>query len=62
LQSLCAHCQESRKKYLEQRGYDNTIVIGPDGWSVDPNHPVCRAEMLSGSAEKQPALGKRNAP
>jgi hypothetical protein len=29
LQSLCAHCHESRKKRLEHRGYDN--AIGADG-------------------------------
>jgi len=40
LQSLCAHCHESRKKRSEHRGYDNTI--GADGWPIDPRHPVYR--------------------
>jgi hypothetical protein len=40
LQSLCAHCHESRKKRFEHRGYDN--AIGIDGWPVDPRHPVYR--------------------
>ena len=38
LQSLCAHCHESRKKFQEQRGFDK--AIGPDGWPIDPRHPV----------------------
>jgi len=38
LQSLCAHCHESRKAF--QRGYDN--AIGPDGMPIDPRHPVYR--------------------
>jgi len=29
LQSLCAHCHESRKN-----------AIGVDGWPIDPRHPV----------------------
>jgi len=41
-------------------GFDCTI--GADGWPTDPNHPVYRAEKLLGSAEKQPAPGKRDAP
>jgi 5-methylcytosine-specific restriction enzyme A len=40
LQSLCAHCHESRKKRLEHCGYDNTIGI--DGMPIDPRHPVYR--------------------
>ena len=40
LQSLCAHCHESRKKRFEHRGYDNTI--GVDGGPLDPRHPVYR--------------------
>src|SRR5215831_4803258 len=40
LQSLCAHCHESRKKFLELRGYDNTISA--DGMPIDPRHPVYR--------------------
>jgi hypothetical protein len=51
---------ESRKKFVEHRGFDCTI--GADGWPTDPNHPVYRAEKLLGSAEKQPAPGKRDAP
>src|SRR6266404_7600507 len=42
LQSLCAHCHESRKKKrFEHRGYDNTIGI--DGMPTDPRHPVYRS-------------------
>jgi hypothetical protein len=55
-----AHYHESRKKFVEHRGFDCTI--GADGWPTDPNHPVYRAEKLLGSAEKQPAPGKRDAP
>jgi 5-methylcytosine-specific restriction enzyme A len=40
LQSLCAHCHESRKKRFEHRGYDNTI--GVDGMPFDPRHRVYR--------------------
>jgi 5-methylcytosine-specific restriction protein A len=40
LQSLCAHCHESRKKRLQHRGYDSTI--GLDGMPTDPWHPVYR--------------------
>jgi 5-methylcytosine-specific restriction enzyme A len=40
LQSLCAHCHESRKKHIENRGFDN--AIGEDGMPTDPRHPVYR--------------------
>jgi hypothetical protein len=40
LQSLCTRCHESRKKFVEHRGYDNTI--GVDGWRLVPRHPVYR--------------------
>jgi hypothetical protein len=40
LQSLCAHCHESRKKLVERYGYDKTI--GLDGLPTDPRHPVYR--------------------
>ena len=42
LQSLCAHCHESRKKHIENRGYDN--AIGIDGLPIDPCHPVYRGQ------------------
>jgi 5-methylcytosine-specific restriction enzyme A len=38
LQSLCAHCHESRKKFIEHRGFDK--AIGADGMPIDPRHPV----------------------
>jgi hypothetical protein len=38
LQSLCAHCHESRKKFAEHRGFDK--AIGVDGWPLDPRHPI----------------------
>jgi 5-methylcytosine-specific restriction protein A len=40
LQSLCAHCHDSRKKFVEHRGFNNTI--GADGMPIDPRHPVYR--------------------
>jgi len=40
LQSLCAHSHQSRKKFVEQRGFDN--AIGADGMPIDPRHPVYR--------------------
>jgi len=42
LQSLCRHWHESRKKFVERRGYDK--AIGLDGWPIDPRHPVYRSE------------------
>ena len=38
LQSLCKRCHDSRKKFVEHRGYDN--AIGFDGYPVDSKHPV----------------------
>jgi 5-methylcytosine-specific restriction enzyme A len=32
LQSLCAHCHESKKKFVERCAYDKTI--GPDGMQL----------------------------
>jgi hypothetical protein len=40
LQSLCKPCHDSRKKFVDFRGYDPTI--GEDGWPIDPRHPVYR--------------------
>jgi len=37
LQSLCAHCHESRKKFRERHGYDRGC--GSDGLPLDPRHP-----------------------
>src|SRR5262249_43825920 len=37
LQSLCAHCHESRNKFVEHRGFDN--AIGADGMPIDPGTP-----------------------
>jgi len=34
LQSLCANCHESRKKFVEHRGYGRTM--GLDGLPTDP--------------------------
>src|SRR5262245_11064734 len=42
LQSLCSHCHESRKKFLEHCGFDNTI--GADGMPVEPRHPEIASE------------------
>jgi hypothetical protein len=38
LQSLCRSCHDSRKKFAENRGFDNTI--GADGMPLDPRHPI----------------------
>jgi 5-methylcytosine-specific restriction protein A len=38
LQSLCLSCHNGRKQFIERRGFDN--AIGPDGWPLDPKHPV----------------------
>jgi len=38
LQSLCKRHHDSDKKFLENRGYARDI--GPDGWPLDPRHPV----------------------
>ena len=40
LQSLCAPCHNSRKRLVNERGYDPEI--GEDGWPLDRNHPVYR--------------------
>jgi 5-methylcytosine-specific restriction endonuclease McrA len=40
LQSLCANCHNSAKKYIELGGYGNDI--GDDGWPTDPRHPANR--------------------
>ena len=37
LQSLCRPCHESRKKFAENRGFDN--AIGVDGMPLDLRHP-----------------------
>lgn len=38
LQSLCGPHHSGSKQYLEIHGF--TRDIGPDGWPIDPNHPV----------------------
>jgi hypothetical protein len=38
LQSLCAHCHDSPKRFEESRGF--TPGHGPDGFPLDPNHPA----------------------
>jgi 5-methylcytosine-specific restriction enzyme A len=40
LQSLCAECHNSTKRYVELRGYRNDV--DNDGWPTDPNHPANR--------------------
>lgn len=44
LQSLCAHHHNSRKQAAERRGYETTI--GPDGWPIDPAHPVNSGQTI----------------
>ena len=41
LQSLCLMHHNQTKKQLENKGYVNDI--GKDGWPIDRNHPVNRA-------------------
>jgi 5-methylcytosine-specific restriction endonuclease McrA len=41
LQSLCKPCHDRDKKFLERRGY--LPDVGPDGWPLDPRHPVYQA-------------------
>jgi 5-methylcytosine-specific restriction endonuclease McrA len=41
LQSLCVGHHNAAKQRSEKRDYDN--AIGPDGWPLDPRHPVYRA-------------------
>jgi hypothetical protein len=43
LQSLCSNCHESRKKHIENRGFDRTI--GADGWPIDLRHPVYKKAL-----------------
>jgi 5-methylcytosine-specific restriction endonuclease McrA len=38
LQSLCEHCHNSSKRFIEQKGY--LPDVGADGWPLDPRHPV----------------------
>jgi 5-methylcytosine-specific restriction endonuclease McrA len=40
LQSLCADCHNSSKRYVELRGYRTDV--GDDGWPIDPRHPANR--------------------
>jgi 5-methylcytosine-specific restriction protein A len=40
LQSLCRLCHDGAKRKDERRGY--STAIGPDGWPVDPSHPINR--------------------
>lgn len=41
LQSLCASCHNSSKRFIEVRGHSNEV--GDDGWPLDPNHPANRS-------------------
>jgi 5-methylcytosine-specific restriction endonuclease McrA len=36
LQSLCDSCHNSRKRYVEVRGY--SVDVGDDGWPTDPSN------------------------
>jgi 5-methylcytosine-specific restriction enzyme A len=40
LQSLCASCHNSSKRYIEERGYG--IDVDDDGWPTDARHPANR--------------------
>jgi 5-methylcytosine-specific restriction enzyme A len=50
LQSLCKPCHDSRKKFVESRGFDNEI--GPDGWPTDSRHPFYHGHMPRPSKPK----------
>jgi 5-methylcytosine-specific restriction endonuclease McrA len=39
-QSLCKQCHDSTKRFVELHGFRPNI--GPDGWPLDPRHPVYR--------------------
>jgi hypothetical protein len=41
LQSLCITHHNNSKQFLEKRGYLKDI--GPNGWPIDPKHPVNKA-------------------
>jgi|SRR6516162_8847223 len=45
LQSLCADCHNSRKRYIESIGYDPK-ACGDDGWPTDRRHPANRRARL----------------
>jgi hypothetical protein len=51
LQSLCKPCHDSRKRYTELNGFDNTIGI--DGWPTDPKHPVYTGKLQSKSSNRK---------
>jgi 5-methylcytosine-specific restriction endonuclease McrA len=38
VQSLCMGHHNNTKQHIEQHGY--VPDIGPNGWPIDPNHPV----------------------
>jgi hypothetical protein len=38
LESLCKHHHDAEAQQQEAIGYSTTI--GPDGWPIDPRHPV----------------------
>jgi 5-methylcytosine-specific restriction endonuclease McrA len=42
LMSLCAHCHNSRKKFMEINGYAPDISLS--GWPSDPLHPSNRVK------------------
>jgi hypothetical protein len=52
LQSLCRPCHDSRKRFAERRGFDNTI--GPNGMPVDSNHPFYTGSLPSKPLQAPP--------
>lgn len=56
LQSLCTHCHESRKKYVEHRGFNNDIGI--DGMPIDRRHPFYTGVVPAIGGERRKILDK----
>ena len=54
-QSLCASCHSSAKKQTETLGY--APGVGPDGWPLDPRHPVYQRERQTGHTDHSEGSG-----
>jgi hypothetical protein len=51
LQSLCAHCHESDKKFEELNGYQR-ITFGVDGWPINSSEEAERSTTPSSARAK----------
>jgi hypothetical protein len=54
-QSLCASCHSSAKKQIETLGY--APGVGPDGWPLDPRHPVYQHERQTAHTDHSEGSG-----